>query len=110
MFQHQDKRMLDLCEMETTKMINKAIQDPARAVSDAVILSVLCMATNRPDESVWHENVRSPFQPPLRSLQWLDIYGSLSPNLVHVNGLRQLVALRGGLESIDLPGLASMIS
>jgi hypothetical protein len=53
---------------------------------------------------------RSPFQPPLRSLQWRDIYGSQPSNPVHMAGLAELVKLRGGLENIRLPGLASALS
>lgn len=99
-----------LCEVEAISLINQAIQDPARALTDAVILSVLSLATNRVDNSVFGKESRTPFQPPLRNLQWLDVYGKLSPNPVHMKGLAQLVMLRGGLEKIELPGLAAIIS
>lgn len=102
--------MLEVLELESIKRVQESIQDPSQAVSDATILSVGCLANNRGDESVWDENLRSPFQPPLRSLQWLDLYGSLSPNLFHLAGLAQLVKLRDGLESTGLPGLAPILS
>ncbi|KAL2010811.1 hypothetical protein VTN00DRAFT_3529 [Thermoascus crustaceus] len=108
----QAERIMELSEIETIKLINRALRDPSRAVSDAVILSVLCMAHNRAkdnDIGMVKDTVVSPFQPPLRSLQWLDIYGTLSPHAVHMNGLAQLVGMKG-LENIELEGLAPIIS
>jgi hypothetical protein len=102
--------MLAILEMESVKEINKAIQTPSRALNDAIILSVGCMASSNGDELVSNRNSRSPFQPPLRSLQWLDIYGGLLPNRVHWTGLAKLIKLKEGLERIRLPGLASMLS
>lgn len=105
-----EKRYLDLCEIMTIRLLNQAIQDPTRATSDAVIMSVLCLAANKSNESVWYNETESPFQVPLRSLQWLDVYGSLSSHPLHARGLAQLVAMRGGLQNIKLPGLAATIS
>lgn len=102
--------MLEFSELESIKEVNKAIQNPSRALSDAVILSVGCLANNRADELLWDKNIRSPFQPPLRNLQWLDIYGSLLPNHVHLTGLTQLIKLKEGLERTELPGLAAILS
>jgi hypothetical protein len=109
-FRLPDKQKLEFLELESIKTVQRAIQDPSRALSDAIILSVVCLVNNRGDELVWDENIRSPFQPPLRSLQWLDLYGSLLPNPVHLTGLAQLIKLRGGLEKTMLPGLAPILS
>jgi hypothetical protein len=109
-FRPQDKQMLEYLELESIKRVNKAIQDPSRALSDAIIMSVACLANNRVDELVWDENITSPFQSPLQSLQWLDIYGSLLPNPVHRAGLAQLIKLRGGLESTELARLSPILS
>jgi hypothetical protein len=77
-------------------------------VTDEIILSVLCLATN--DSPDLRDIKHSPFQPTLRSLQWLDIYARLSPNPIHQAGLLRLVELRGGLYKLKLPGLAAVIS
>jgi hypothetical protein len=106
----QDTRMRDFCEMESIKMINKAIQDSYRSTCDAVILSVLSMANNVADDPVYREVKRSPFQAPLLSLQWLDVYGRVSANPVHQVGLIRLITMRGGLHSLKLKGLAAIIS
>jgi hypothetical protein len=109
-FKPQDKEMLVISQSESIKEVNKAIQHRSRALSDAVILSVICLANNTEDELLWDKNLRLPFQPPLRGLQWLDIYGSLLPNPIHLAGLAQLIKLREGLERINLPGLAPILS
>jgi len=99
-----------MCETTTIRLLNEVMSDPSRAVTDAVILSVLCMASNSHQGVALIPSAQSPFYPPLRSLQWLDVYGALSANPVHVRGLAQLIELRGGLENIALPGLAATIS
>ncbi|KAL2839505.1 hypothetical protein BJY01DRAFT_219241 [Aspergillus pseudoustus] len=102
-------RQLVLAEVDAISKINSAIQDPSRATSDAIILSVLCLANNdRPTDQT--PVAHSPFQPPLRSLQWLDVYGTSWPNPVHQAGLVRIIELCGGLDPIRLPGLAAVIS
>jgi hypothetical protein len=109
-FRSQDKKMLIFLELESIRMVNAAIQNPSRALSDVVITSVGCLVHSSWDELMWDENLRSPFQSPLRGLQWLDIYGSLLSNPVHLSGLAQLIKLRGGLEQIKLPGISPILS
>lgn len=104
------ERLLQLCEMESIKLINQAVRDPSRAVSDAVLLSVICMAHHQPENENRQRHRKTPFNPPLQRLQWLDVYGCLPPNLIHVRGLIQLVQLRGGLENIKFTGLPPTIS
>ena len=98
-----------MVEIETIKLVNNAVQDPARAASDAVLLSVLCMAHNTA-YNTQRQHPSTPFTAPLQHLQWLDVFGSLPPNLVHVQGLIQMVLLRGGVQNIELPGLPSILS
>jgi hypothetical protein len=51
-----------------------------------------------------------PFHPRLRSLQWLDIYGSVSTSPVHLGGLIHLIRMRGGLEMVELSDLGAVLS
>jgi hypothetical protein len=106
----QEDREAVMCESATLRLLNEVLHDPTQAVNDAVILSVLCMSTNKHDDTALRSSAQSPFYPPLKNLQWLDIYGTLSPNPVHAQGLAQLISMRGGLESLTLPGLAATIS
>ncbi|PWY92641.1 hypothetical protein BO70DRAFT_15725 [Aspergillus heteromorphus CBS 117.55] len=94
---------------ETVKAINAAMQDPVRVTSDATILAVLMTIEKpfMPGSKDWSQE--SPFQAPLRRLQWLNVHGAREPNLDHQTGLCRLIQLRGGLHNIRLPGVAAAI-
>ncbi|KGO69812.1 hypothetical protein PITC_042750 [Penicillium italicum] len=109
-FGQQERRALQLCEMESIKLINQAVRDPNRVVSDAVLLSVICMAHHQAEEKSAQQHRRTPFNPPFPRLQWIDVYGCLPPNMIHVKGLLQLIKMRGGLANIHTEGLAATIS
>ena len=100
-------RFLENCETDSIILINQAIRDPSRAISDAVLLSVICMAHHAAPTEIKIQS--TPFEPPFQQLQWLDVYGCLSPNIIHIQGLVQLLKLRGGLRNIKLPGLAATL-
>jgi len=99
-------------ECETIQCVNAALSggSPSRSAHEALILSVLCMAANARDETVWLRQSFSPFNAPLKKLQCLDIYGTLMLHPVHAQGLHQLIKLHGGLEEITTAGLAATIS
>jgi hypothetical protein len=109
-FSGNDEREMAICEADSIRRINLAIRDPSEAFTDALVLCVLCMANNKNEPPLGPDDMESPFQSPLRSLQWLDVYGRLKPHPVHQNGLVQLVQLKGGLKKIKLPGLAGVIA
>ncbi|EKV11612.1 Oligophrenin-1 [Penicillium digitatum] len=109
-FGQRERRALQLCEMESIKLINQAVRDPDRVVSDAVLLSVICMAHHQAEEKSAQQHRRTPFNPPFPRLQWIDVYGCLPPNMIHVKGLLQLIKMRGGLANIHTEGLAATIS
>ncbi|KAJ5096372.1 Protein of unknown function DUF3468 [Penicillium alfredii] len=109
-FGPKQQSFLQLCEMEAIKLINKAVRDPVRVNSDAVLLSVICMAHHRTEEAGTHSHLRTPFNPPLQRLQWLDVYGCLRPNMIHIQGLVQMIIMRGGLKNIKTGSLPPTIS
>ncbi|EAW10954.1 uncharacterized protein ACLA_065880 [Aspergillus clavatus NRRL 1] len=109
-FRPEDQRLLQESEYETIKLINDALNDPNRALSDAIVLSVMCMGHNIADDNDRRRSGTTPFNPPLTRLQWLDVYASLPPNLVHLQGLVELVRMRGGLKNIRLPGAGPIMS
>ncbi|KAJ5389080.1 transcriptional regulator family: Fungal Specific TF [Penicillium cataractarum] len=108
-FGPKQQRILQLCEMESIKLISQAVQDPTRAVSDAVLLSVICMAHHQALEESPDQHRTTPFTPPFQRLQWLDVYGHLPPNMIHIHGLVELLKMRGGLKNIKLHGLRPTI-
>ncbi|KAJ5895630.1 hypothetical protein N7495_007321 [Penicillium taxi] len=109
-FTQRQERMLELCEMEAIQRISDALHDPNRALSDAVLLSVICMAHHQAPERIQSQLKKTPFNPPLQRLQWLDVYGCLPPNMIHIQGLVQLVRMRGGLDAVKARGLPATIS
>ncbi|KAL2824804.1 hypothetical protein BDW59DRAFT_83005 [Aspergillus cavernicola] len=109
LFRTRQQRMLEHVEMETIQLVSREMDNPSRAVCDAMIFSVVCMAHNKADDNLSGYQ-SSPFTAPMQRLQWLDVYGSLRTNLVHIGGLVQMINLRGGIDKIQLPGLSSVIS
>lgn len=108
-FRPQGQHWWNLCYMESIKLLNRAIQDPAYAVTDAVIMSVLIMAYSTGKVAVKKCN-KMPFQAPLQSLQWLNVFGAQEAHLAHVTGLSKLITLKGGMEKITVPGVTGTIS
>jgi len=54
--------------------------------------------------------IRPPFNSPLTSTQWLDMYGSVFHVPAHVAASRSLVACRGRVGKIELEGLADVLT
>jgi hypothetical protein len=103
----------ELSYVKAVKLVNQRLQDSTHVVTDDLILNVLILSEVADDTGCLTErqwNKKSPFQPPLQSLQWLDVYGCKIANLAHIQGLMKLVNLKGGLENIKLPGLAPILS
>ncbi|KAL3465189.1 hypothetical protein BJX64DRAFT_70544 [Aspergillus heterothallicus] len=108
-FRPRQQRLLEHVEMETVRLVSREMSNPSRAICDAMIWSVVCMAHNKAEDDVTGLP-DIPFTAPMQRLQWLDVYGCLRPNLIHIGGLIQMVNLRGGIDKVELPGLASVIS
>lgn len=103
-------RVMKTVESEAIRLVNQAIQDPAEAISDAILLSVLCLAHNKTSSSPPKRAFKIPFTAPLQHLQWIEVSASVPTNVIHARGLMQIIRMRGGLENIDLPGLASVVT
>lgn len=108
-FDRQLEQALELCELESIELISQAMRDPSRMFSDAVLLSVICMAHHGAMGKTVDDSLKTRFNPPLQRLQWVDVYGSLAPNMFHIRGLLQLVSMRGGLRNIQTLGLRPTI-
>jgi hypothetical protein len=67
------------------------------------------MAHHQAEEKLVQRHQKTPFNPPFPRLQWIDVYGCLPPNMIHIQGLIQLVKMRGGLRNITTIGLAATL-
>lgn len=108
-FGPQLEQALAMCEVDSISLISQAMHDPSRMFSDAVLLSVICMAHHGAMGNTVNHSPKTRFNPPLQRLQWVDVYGNLAPNMTHIKGLLQLVFQRGGLRNIQTLGLRPTI-
>jgi hypothetical protein len=81
--------------------IMKKADDAAR---DEVILTILTLSSHEVMPLL--EKKRNPFTSPLKDLQFLNIYGSSVFVPEHMKAVLDLIALKGGIEKIQLAGLA----
>ncbi len=84
------------------------MSDPHIASRDEIILAILVLASH--EAMVEGERRGSPFNSPLRSAQWLNVYSSITYVEAHMKAVMELVKLRGGLENIEMYGLAETIA
>ena len=99
-------------KVQTMRLLKEELKTPEKTPLDEVMLAVLCLAANEV-ETVANNmkgKIRSPFNSPLTSAQWLDVYGSITHIPAHTVAMRSLVCRRGGLEKIELEGLADVIA
>jgi hypothetical protein len=78
--------------------------NPAR---DEVILAILTLSSH--EIMPLEEEKRNPFNSPLKSLQFLNIYGGIQFVPEHMKAVLDLITLKGGIENIGLPGLAECL-
>jgi hypothetical protein len=105
----EDEATLATCYKATIKAVNDAMQDPKRATTDATILAILMTIEMPAARGLRDWSQQSPFQAPLRNLQWLNVHGARQPHMPHQDGLCRILQLRGGLHNIKTPGVAAAI-
>lgn len=106
---HNPKRLFH--KLQTIRLLGAQLQELPRDGLDEIILSILALGTNE-IETISNSRrayQRSPFQSPLTDAQWLSVYGNMSQVEAHVVALRSLVNARGGIEEIELEGLAETL-
>jgi hypothetical protein len=84
--------------------IIKEGNDPSR---DEVILAILTLSSHEIMPLI--EEKRTPFKSPLKKLQFLNIYGSIQFVPEHMKACLDLIDLKGGIEKIQLAGLAECL-
>lgn len=100
---------LMLCHTEAVHAINAKLLQESTATDDESLRIVFSLT--------WHGPVqqgappRTPRQTPLAGLQSLRLFlGIIASDPVHARGLERMLSLRGGLETVEMPGLAFLIS
>jgi hypothetical protein len=93
--------------------INEDLRDADTMCADSTLLSVLALAYYQPRNYSERSGAppARPKQGPMDSLRLLNIHrGPIGKVSIHAKALSRLVALRGGLHDMNLPGLESMMS
>jgi hypothetical protein len=98
-------------KVQTMRLLKEKLNNPDISDPDELILAVLILAANEVENLVDNTKpkARSPFNSPLSSSQWLDVYGSMTLIRAHILAVRSLVDRQGGLEKIQLEGLAEVL-
>lgn len=91
-------------------IIKDNMSQPSTACSDENILAVFALAQHQMignNHQLEHKPLQhGPKQGPLRSLRLLDLYGGpIRSASMHQEGLARMLAVRGGIQELELPGL-----
>jgi hypothetical protein len=86
--------------------LNQALSNPCQATGDEIILAILILAS---EVFISKKGNSSPFNSPLRSLRWLNMFGNHKPVPQHAKAVGDIIKIRGGLETLELYGLAEII-
>jgi hypothetical protein len=98
-------------KVQTMRLMTEELKGSPKTSLDEVILAVLTLGSNEVETIAnTRENTRSPFNSPLSSTQWLNVFGGISDIPVHTSAMNTLVVRRGGLEKIQIDGLAEVLS
>lgn len=108
-YKRQLMMQIMVAELEAINRISEALADPQQRFSEELTLAIFLMGYSYVSERQLPSD-RSQHMSPLRDLQWASVYSVLEYNTTHVNGLMQLISLRGGLDAIKMPGLVEMLS
>jgi hypothetical protein len=81
--------------------------DPRQALTDEVIVGILVLATQ--EVFMTNDETPNPFISPLQDLGWLNIYSNFKIVPQHAKAIADIIAIRGGLETIKLYKLAEII-
>lgn len=95
---------------EIVQNLNIAIQDPVEACKDINIFAVVALAKNEAFRKEQQGPLKQPNQGPLKRLQLLHLLALSEIDPIHYEGLSRLIELKGGLDNIEIPGLAALIS
>jgi hypothetical protein len=87
--------------------LKEVISSGEEVSRDEVILAILILACQ---DIVNVTRKKELFNSPLQKGSWLNVYGNIQQIPAHLKAVMTLVALRGGLENLELKGLAQIIT
>jgi hypothetical protein len=99
-------------KVQTIQLLQDELKNPGKTPLDDIIMTALALAVNEVETVAngINQKIWSPFNPPLSHVQWINIYGSMFYVTSHEKAIVNLVTRRGGLEKIEVEGLAEILS
>jgi hypothetical protein len=99
-------------KIQTIQLLQEELKNPGKIPLDDIIMTALALAVNEVETVAngINQKIWSPFNPPLSHVQWINIYGSMFYVTSHEKAIVDLVTRRGGLEKIEVEGLAEILS
>lgn len=89
------------------QQLNEVLNSPTERIRDEIILAILILSSHEVmDLNPAEEEC---FDSPLRKMQWLNVYGNIRNVQEHLKAVMNLINLRGGIESLELYGLAELL-
>lgn len=101
---HHDSPQTLSYKVNAIRFLNKVLSGGTKAITDEVILTVIGLAAHEV-MPLTPQNPK-PFNSPLKNAGGMDFYSVTKDAPEHMEAVRMLVALRGGLDNLKLPGLA----
>ena len=98
------------CQFQSVKYVQSRLGNPETECHDSTVFVVALLAYS--GEVTWKDSLElGPTQGPLKSLQFLDLYGSMiGREGCHHDAFHRMLKIRGGLSHIKLPGFAQGLS
>ena len=90
------------------RLLSEIMREGNDPVRDEVILAILELSSHEIMPPI--EEKRNPFQSPLTNLQFLNVYRTIQFVPQHKKAVLDLVSLKGGIEEIQLAGLAECLA
>lgn len=99
-------------KIQAIRLVSQSLSktDPKEVPSEDLLLAIVALAHNEMQNIPPSDSMYSPFSPPLKLAQWINVYGNMSIIYAHVDAIRQIVDMKGGLDKIEMHGLAETIS
>lgn len=108
--EHQNKLLRISYKIQAIKELKNAIYKLTGPASDDLLLSVITLAAHGSGDQLCPPPKQIKHSNPLATAQDFDYYGSLAWETAHLEGIRLLVEARGGLQTVEAPGIASAIA
>lgn len=95
-------------KIQTIKLVNEQLRNLDGPASDALIMAVVIMSIHGSRDDTVYPKVHP--RSPLANSQYLHVYGNMVNDEQHIQATLMLINQKGGLESIEVFGMADTMA